>query len=130
MALDPANAQRVNGLTYLQIPSPDPGANGDFYNQVFGWELRGDPATHLSFSDATGHVIGAFIRDLAVGREPGMLPYVFVESVEATLRAVTAGGGEIVKEPYHEPPGADDHLTVATIRDIAGNVIGVWQIGG
>lgn len=130
MAPDPANAHRVNGLTYLQIPSPDPAANGEFYAQVFGWDLRGDASTHLSFSDGTGHVIGAFVRDVPVGREPGVLPYVFVDSVDVTLRKAVSVGAKVVKEPYHEPPDADDHLTVATLRDVAGNVIGIWQIGG
>jgi predicted enzyme related to lactoylglutathione lyase len=127
---DEARAQRIGGITYLRIPAPDPRRSGDFYQAVFGWELRGDPDRHLSFTDGTGHVIGAFIPELTVAAEPGVLPYVFVASVEDTVAAIVAHGGSIVTAPYHEPPGEQDHLTVATFRDVAGNVIGVWQTGG
>ena len=130
MANDEGSAQRVNGITYLQIPAPDPGRSGTFYEGVFGWQLRGDPDQHLSFTDGTGHVIGAFIRDLPVASDPGLLPYVFVGNVRETLERVNAGGGNVVKEPYHEPPDTEDHLTVATFRDVAGNVMGLWQTGG
>jgi predicted enzyme related to lactoylglutathione lyase len=129
MATDEERAQRVNGITYLRIPAPDPKRSGDFYRTVFGWALRGDPDRHLTFSDSTGHVIGAFMSDLGVAGESGLLPYVFVRSVHDTLAKVTANGGEVVEEPYAEPPDAEDHLTVATFRDVAGNVIGLWQTG-
>lgn len=130
MASDEGSAQRINGITYLQLPAPDPQRSGAFYEGIFGWELRGDPDGHLSFSDSTGHVIGAFIRDRSVAGDSGPLPYVFVESVTDTVTRVTAAGGEVVREPYHEPPDSEEHLTVATFRDVAGNVIGIWQTGG
>lgn len=118
-------ASRVNGISYLQIPAPDPRASGEFYRTVFGWQLRGDPETHLSFDDGTGDVIGAFVRELPVA-DAGLLPYVYVEDVEAAVERVKASGGSIVKEPYWEPPDAR-HLRVATFRDVAGNVLGLWQ---
>jgi hypothetical protein len=40
------------------------------------------------------------------------------------LKRITAGGGEVVKSPYSE-----GDLLVATFRDPAGNVIGIWQQG-
>ena len=126
MANDEVSVERDNGITYLQIPAPDPRSSGEFYRAVFGWELRGDPDGHLSFNDGTGHVIGAFIRDLPVAGAAGLLPYVFVPSVEDTLAKVTANGGTVVKEPYWEPPDAR-HLRVATFEDVAGNVLGLWQ---
>ena len=62
--------------------------------------------------------------DLPVAGEPGVLPYVFVERVDETLEKVVAQGGEVVTPPYPE-----GDLRVATFRDPAGNVIGVWQQG-
>jgi uncharacterized protein len=79
---------------------------------------RDDP----SFEDRTGHVIGHFMADLPVAGEAGVLPYVFVERVDETLENVVAQGGEVVTPPYRE-----GDLRVATFRDPAGNVIGVWQ---
>jgi uncharacterized protein len=129
MANDENRAQRINGITYLQIPAPDPRRSGEFYEGVFGWAVRGEPNVHLSFTDGTGHVIGAFTSDRAVADDSGPLPYVFVESVTDTVARVTAAGGEVVMKPYHDPPGSQE-LTVATFRDVAGNVIGIWQTSG
>jgi uncharacterized protein len=46
----------------------------------------------------------------------------FVERVDETLEKVVAQGGEVLTPPYPE-----GDLRVATFRDPAGNVIGVWQ---
>jgi len=91
---------------------------------VFGWQVRGGSADHLSFSDATGDIIGAWVTGLAPGREPGVLPYIYVHGIDASVERVTANGGVIVKPPY-----AEGDLWVATFRDPAGNVIGIWQHG-
>jgi predicted enzyme related to lactoylglutathione lyase len=81
---------------------------------------REDP----SFEDGTGHVIGHFMADLPVAGEAGVMPYVFVERVDETLEKVVALGGAVVTPPYPE-----GDLRVATFRDPAGNVLGVWQQG-
>jgi uncharacterized protein len=112
---------RAGGVSYLRIPAPDPRRLAAFYAAVFGWTVnldRDDP----SFEDGTGHVIGHFVSDLSVAGAAGVRPYIFVESVEATLERVAAGGGEIATAPYPE-----GDLRVATFRDPAGNEMGVWQ---
>ena len=117
------DVDRVGGITYVHIPTTDPKRSAEFYHAVFGWHIRGN-TDHPSFSDGTGHVIGSWDTDIPVTGEAGVLPYVYVESVSATLASVTRHGGEVVKPPY---PEVD--LSVATFRDPAGNVIGVWQHG-
>src|SRR5436305_450730 len=72
---------RPGGLSYLRIPAPDPRGSAAFYAAVFGWTVNAD-RDHPSFEDATGHVIGHFMADLPVAGEAGVLPYVFVESVD------------------------------------------------
>jgi len=112
---------RRDGISYLRIPARDPRESASFYEGVFSWKVdadRDDP----SFEDGTGHVIGHFMADLPVAGEAGVLPYVFVEGVDETLEKVVARGGEVVTPPYPE-----GDLRVATFRDPAGNVIGVWQ---
>jgi predicted enzyme related to lactoylglutathione lyase len=64
------------------------------------------------------------MADLPVAGDRGVRPYVFVESVDAALAAVVALGGELATAPYPE-----GDLWVATVRDPAGNEIGVWQQG-
>jgi uncharacterized protein len=116
---------RDAGISYMHIPARDPRLSASFYNAVFGWELRGDP-DHPSFNDGTGHVIGAWVTDVEPVENAGVLPYVFVDSVDAALDRVVANGGRVLRDPYPEGEG-DSPLWVATFRDPAGNTIGVWQ---
>ena len=123
----PASGQagvfRAGGISYLRIPAPDPRRSAAFYQAVFGWQLGG-AADDPSFQDGTGHVIGHFMRDLAVAGEAGVQPYIYVESIDGTLEKLSAHGAGLVREPYQE-----GDLWVATFRDPGGNVIGVWQRG-
>jgi predicted enzyme related to lactoylglutathione lyase len=114
---------RPNGVSYLRIPAADPRAAAEFYAAVFGWTVHLD-RREPSFEDGTGHVIGHFVSDLDVAGEAGVRPYVFVESVDETLERVRAHEGTTVEQPYPE-----GNLWVATFRDPAGNVVGVWQHG-
>jgi uncharacterized protein len=114
---------RAGGISYLRIPALDPGTSATFYETVFGWHVRRD-RDEPAFQDGSGHVIGHFVRSQAVAGEDGIRPYVFVETVDETLEKAVASGAEVVETPYPE-----GDLWVATIRDPAGNVIGVWQTG-
>jgi uncharacterized protein len=114
---------RSAGISYLRIPSQEPQQTAAFYESVFGWSVdedRPDP----SFEDGTGHVIGHFVADLHVAGKDGVRPYIYVESIDDTLEEVAAQGGSVVTAPY-----AEGDLWVATFRDPAGNVLGVWHRG-
>jgi uncharacterized protein len=114
---------RSGGISYLRIPAPDPARLVAFYRDVFGWTVdaeRDEP----SFEDGTGHVIGHFVPDQEPAGEAGVRPYVYVDRLDRTLEAVTENGGAIDTPPYPE-----GDLWVATFRDPAGNVVGVWQRG-
>jgi predicted enzyme related to lactoylglutathione lyase len=111
-------------LSYIQIPAVNVRDSARFYAGVFGWQIRGGGDDHLSFTDATGDMIGAWVTGRAPSREPGVLPYIYVHGIDAMLERVQAGGGEIVK-----PACPEGDLWVATFRDPAGNVVGVWQQG-
>lgn len=114
---------RSGGISYLRIPATDPQASAEFYRDVFGWSVHTDRA-EPSFEDGTGHVIGHFLSNQAVAGEAGVRPYVFVDDIDAMLLRVRAAGGAVVEQPYPE-----GDLWVATFRDPAGNVIGIWQKG-
>jgi uncharacterized protein len=114
---------RRGGISYLRIPAANPHDVAAFCAGVFGWKVdadRPDP----SFEDGTGHVIGHFVADLATAGDAGIRPYVHVDSVDETLERVAAQSGEQVEAPYRE-----GDLRVATFRDPAGNVVGIWQRG-
>jgi predicted enzyme related to lactoylglutathione lyase len=114
---------RPGGVTYLRIPARDAKQSAEFYRAVFGWRLGGSPDAP-SFSDGTGHVIGHWRTDLPAVGEAGVLPYIYVTSLDNTLHIAAKHGAELATEPYPE-----GNLWIATIRDPAGNVIGIWQAG-
>lgn len=114
---------RPGDVTYLRLPAPDPSRAAAFYESVFGWRFRGSPDAP-AFDDATGHVIGHLMPELPVAGAAGIRPYIYVDSIDAASAALVAAGGTMVEEPYPE-----GDLWVATFRDPAGNVLGIWQRG-
>jgi predicted enzyme related to lactoylglutathione lyase len=113
----------ANGkICYIEMPATDVTRSSDFYKRVFGWNIRkrGDGST--SFDDTTGEVSGTWVLGRPSGAMPGLLFYIMVDSVAATLDAVVANRGEIV-----QPIGADAPEITARFRDPAGNVIGLYQ---
>ena len=109
-------------VCYIELPAIDVRRAADFYEAVFGWRIRqrGDGAT--AFDDATGEVSGAWLTGRPPSAQPGLLIYVMVDSVAATVDRVIAHGGRIV-----QPIGADAPEITARFRDPAGNVIGLYQ---
>lgn len=109
-------------ICYLEMPATDIQRSADFYSRVFGWNIRkrGDGST--AFDDASNGVSGAWVRGRPPAATPGLLFYVYVESVAKLLDVVVANGGEIV-----QPIGADAPEITARFRDPGGNVIGLYQ---
>ena len=115
----------ANGkICYIEVPATDIARSADFYRRVFGWHIHGRDTDRPGFDDGTGHVGGAWVTDQAISREPGLLPYIYVDSIDDIIEQIEAQGGEVIKAPYPE-----GNLWVATFRDPAGNVIGLWQEG-
>jgi len=114
---------RTNGkICYLEIPTTDIPRSVNFYQAVFGWQTRqrGDGAT--AFDDAVGGVSGAWVTGRPSSPSPGLLLYVMVDSIAATVDAVTAHGGSIV-----EPVRVDAPELTARFADPDGNVLGLYQ---
>jgi predicted enzyme related to lactoylglutathione lyase len=119
-----ARLARHGGLSYLQIPAIDARRSSGFYEKVLGWSLRERDTDDPRFEDTTGHLIGQWVTGCAIAREPGLLPYFYVDRIDDAVARVVAEGGEVVRVPYPE-----GDLWVATVRDPAGNLIGLWQEG-
>jgi predicted enzyme related to lactoylglutathione lyase len=115
---------RHGGLSYLEIPALEARQSAAFYAKVLGWNLREQDTEDPRFTDVTGHLIGRWVTGRLISREPGLLPYIYVDRIDDVIERVPAYGGEVLKAPYPE-----GNLWVATVRDPAGNVIGLWQQG-
>ena len=109
-------------LSYLEIPAVDPRQSAAFYERVFGWKIDQRSTDDFRFSDRDGLLIGRWATGGVASREAGILPFIYVDDIEAAIERVTTNGGEIVKPPY-----AEGDVRVARIRDPAGNLVGLWQ---
>ena len=108
-------------ICYVEMPAIDVPRSAEFYQKVFGWQIRkrGDGA--IAFDDGVGQVSGTWVT----GRTPAtpwLLIYIMVDSVAATIDILVAHGGELV-----QPIGADAPEITARFRDPGGNVIGLYQ---
>ena len=113
----------MNGkVCYIEIPAADVSRSAGFYQTVFGWQIRQRGDGRTAFDDTTGEVSGAWIPGRPASREAGLLIYIMVENVAATVEAVLANGGEVV-----QPIGVDAPEVTARFRDPGGNVVGLYQ---
>lgn len=109
-------------ICYIEMPATDIARSADFYKRVFGWKIRkrGDGST--AFDDGVNEVSGTWVLGRPPSPQPGLLVYILVDSVAATVDDVIANGGEIV-----QPIGVDAPEITARFRDPGGNVIGLYQ---
>ncbi len=118
-----SNPTLGNGkICYVEIPATDIATSAEFYRAVFGWQTRTRSDGSIAFDDGVGEVSGTWKLNRKPMTEVGLLIYVMVDSVAATIDAVNANGGKIV-----QPIGADAPEITARFTDPAGNIIGLYQ---
>ena len=112
-------------ICYVEIPASDIERSAEFYEKVFGWRIRRRGDGSIAFDDGVGEVSGTWVSGRPAATTPGLLIYIMVDSVAATIDSIVAQGGEIV-----QPIGADAPEITARFRDPGGNVIGLYQQPG
>jgi predicted enzyme related to lactoylglutathione lyase len=113
----------ANGkICYLEIPALDIPLSVAFYQAVFGWHTRqrGDRST--AFDDGVGEVSGTWVMGRTPSQDTGLLVYIMVDDVAATIEAVIAHGGRLV-----HGIGGDAPEVTARFLDPAGNIFGLYQ---
>ena len=105
-------------LSYLQIPAADVWRSAEFYETVFGWRIE---RPHPSFEAPA--LIGQWVDDRPSAPDAGPVLWIQVDDMKQALEKTRGAGGEIL-----EPPSADGPTRIlATIRDPAGNAVGIVQ---
>jgi len=109
-------------ICYVEMPASNVEQSANFYQNVFGWNIRrrGDGST--SFDDGVGEVSGVWVLNRQPSERPGLLLYIMVDNAEKMIEAIVANGGEIV-----QPIGGDAPAITARFRDPGGNVVGIYQ---
>ena len=109
-------------ICYVEIPATDIARSIEFYQTVFGWNVRRRGDGHAAFDDGVGQVSGTWVMNRPPSEAPGLLLYIMVDSVAGTIEKITANGGELV-----QPIGADAPEITARFRDPGGNILGLYQ---
>ena len=109
-------------ICYLEIPALDVDRSAKFYEAVCGWRLRKRGDGRIAFDDGAGEVSGTWVTGRPPASAPGLMLYVMVDDVAATLERIVGLGGAVV-----QPVGADAPEVTARFRDPGGNVVGLYQ---
>jgi uncharacterized protein len=109
-------------ICYVEIPALDIARSVEFYKRVFGWNIRQRGDGRTAFDDGVNQVSGTWVLGRPPSSSPGLLIYIMVDSVSATIDLIIAHGGEIV-----QPLGVDAPEITARFRDPEGNVLGLYQ---
>jgi uncharacterized protein len=116
----------ANGkICYLEIPSRNAEESAAFYQHAFDWKIRKRGDGRLAFDDGVGEVSGTWRTDRSASPEIGILIYIMVNDIEATIKKVIEQGGTIV-----QPVGMDAPELTARFRDLSGNVMGIYEERG
>ena len=118
-----AQSKIPNGkVCYIQIPATDIAVSVSFYQKVFGWNIRTRSDGSIAFDDAEYGVSGTWVLNRKPHTDSGLLIYMMVDDVAATLEMIVANGGKIV-----EPMSGKAPEFIATFSDPAGNLFGIGQ---
>jgi predicted enzyme related to lactoylglutathione lyase len=117
-------------IVHVEIPATDSQALGEFYKNIFGWNLTLDEQFNYLQFDGDGGPSGAFVQNTGP-EEGGMwagsgatspLLYLGSDDIEGDLAKVEAAGGQVLV-PKMEIPGTG---WFAIFRDPSGNHVGLY----
>lgn len=109
-------------ICYLEIPSRNIKESSSFYHAVFGWKIRTRGDGSVAFDDSVNEVSGTWKTDRKPVTEKGILLYIMVDDIEASIQLITDNGGKIV-----QPVGMDAPEITAHFSDPSGNIFGLFQ---
>jgi len=108
-----------HAIDYIEFTVSDMAETQRFYREAFGWSFTDYGPTYAGINVGEREVGGLSQADSP--RSGGPLVILFSKDLDASLTAVKAAGGRVVKEPYDFPGGHRFHFT-----DPAGNELAVW----
>ena len=112
-----------NPFAHIELTTDDLKAAQKFYGKVFAWKLSDVPGMGCTMIDVgTGTGGGMQARPMP-DAPTGWMPYVQVDSVNATVAKAAKAGAKVML-PYHE---IGEMGAIGVFADPQGSVIGVWE---
>jgi uncharacterized protein len=109
-----------HAIDYIEFTVRDVGAAKRFYAAAFGWSFADYGPDYAGIRGPDGEVGGLSRADETRGAGP--LVILYSEDLDASVAAVEAAGGRILKPPYSFPGGRRFHFA-----DPSGNELAVWS---
>lgn len=109
---------------HIEIPSTNLEDCKRFYEAVFGWSVEINPdGKYAMFSPGEGELGGGFDPTIPVGTG-GVIAYIKVEDIPATLARIAEHGGSSIKDKTQI---SQEYGFYALFRDCCGNTLGLWS---
>ncbi|STQ91428.1 VOC family protein [Iodobacter fluviatilis] len=109
-------------INYIEMPSKDLNKSKAFFSTVFGWAFTDYGPEYCAFSDE-GIDGGFYLADLSISSQTGApLIVLYSSNLEASLAAVLAEGGSIIKPIFSFPGGRRFQFS-----DPNGSEFAVWS---
>jgi predicted enzyme related to lactoylglutathione lyase len=120
----------ANTFDWIEIRARDAEETARFYENVFGWRMTEKATadgTAVWLFDTGGEPRIENLRRGGIWSRPsdeslGVVVYIVVEDIEATLEKVIALGGEVVG-----PKTPQGSAYRAYFADSSGNILGLWE---
>jgi predicted enzyme related to lactoylglutathione lyase len=108
-----------HAIDYIEFNVTDMAEAKRFFTEAFGWEFNDYGPDYAGIKDGSGEVGGLRrVEQVAAG---GPLVILYSDELEASLAAVEAAGGRVVKDIFRFPGGRRFEFV-----DPSGNLLAVW----
>lgn len=109
-------------VVHFEILGKNGGQLQEYYAKLFNWKVNADnPMSYGLVAAAEGGIGGGIAGTEGQGDHNGVIIYVAVPDLQATLDQAVALGGKVVTPITHIP----GMVTYATFRDPQGNLMGI-----
>ncbi|MFH2035129.1 MAG: VOC family protein [Candidatus Zixiibacteriota bacterium] len=114
----------MNGICHIEIPCKNLDTVSEFYSEIFDWKIMPMPGMEYSIYQPPSGPGGGFSTNAKISEKAGVLLFIEVEDIPATLKKIGAKGG---KETCPKTMISPEHGFFATFSDTEGNAIGLWS---
>lgn len=112
-------------IVHVELPATDRAAAGQFYSELFGWQINEHPEMNYTTFQADGGPGGGFVSACEQVKAGDVRVYVATDDIDGTLADVERLGGKTLMPKMPIPNvGA-----IAIFADPTGNAVGLFTGG-
>lgn len=121
-AISASGEHRPNSIVWHELLTTDLQRAGDFYSQLFGWQIE-SVGQGYALATLNGHPIAGLAEKRDAGENALWLSFLSVTDVDATAAKISAAGGKIHLPATNLP----ERGRVAVVADTQGVVFGLMR---